>query len=77
MKNSKVGYYKVGDTIYKGYLYYIGTVDNVPIHITKITTVQHNNDKDNTKNYEFYEYLVVFPNGNTFSLFKNTTKNEE
>jgi hypothetical protein len=52
MKNSKVGYYKVGDTIYKGYLYYIGNVDNVPIHITKITTKQQYKYENTVTEYE-------------------------
>lgn len=68
--NEQPGVFDIGGKIHKGYLTPLGTINSVPLYLTKIPNTTTNSDKN--KEYVFSnDFYVVFPNGKTFRIVQN------
>lgn len=78
LENSEVGYFVHDDKLYRGYLARIGKINGVDLYMTKIPNLTRGYSEE-TPHIASNSYLVIFPNGNSFTLIENDplTMNEQ
>lgn len=70
LEGSKVGYFVHDGKLYRGYLTPIGKINGVGIYMTKIPNFTKGFNEE-APHVASNSYLVVFPNGNSFTLIEN------
>lgn len=70
LEGSKVGYFVHDGKLYRGYLTPIGKINGVDIYMTKIPNFTKGFNEE-APHVASNSYLVVFPNGNSFTLIEN------
>lgn len=74
--DGKIGYYLVGDTLYKGYLSPLGEIAGKPIYVTKVPKMTKGLSGGEPY-VAWIDYLAVFPNGETFMIAPQRMPGEE
>ena len=75
---AQTGYYIFNGKVHRGYLFSIGEINGVPVHITKVPNITKGFGRQGEETHvASTNYVAVFPNGQTVTVMPNVTVDTE
>lgn len=72
LEGGKIGYFVRDGKIHRGYVTSLGKVNGVKVYMTKVPTITRGLSGKEEPRIVSTDYIAVFPNGNTITLFKDS-----